>query len=90
MKKVRIFIELKIAEAVAAPGLLYLGGKFYFIACEWGLIKTHEQVDGWLGQAFLGSMILYGGISIIGTIIGFIIYGNLQLVKKITEASDER
>jgi|AntAceMinimDraft_10_1070366.scaffolds.fasta_scaffold82848_2 hypothetical protein len=90
MKKVLIFIGLKIVEALAASGLLYLGSKFYFVAVEWGLISLHGQVDGWIMQSICGSLILYAGIGIIGFAIFGIIYGNLQLVKKITEARDER
>jgi len=90
MKKVRIFIGLKIVEALAASGLLYLGSKFYFVAVEWGLISLDDQVDGWIMQSICGSLILYAGIGIIGFAIFGIIYGNLQLVKKITEEIDER
>ena len=84
MRDVLIFIGLKIAEAGAVFGLGRLGGEFYLWAYSHGWYQGDAFVENIWGQCLFGSFVLYVGLAMaVGAIAG-IIYGNVQLVKKIT------
>ena len=89
MKKVLIFIGLKIVEAAALFGMGLIGRQFYLFGYISGWFPNDNFISSFTGQCILGSLILYMGLFAIGLLIYFIVSSNVDLTKKILAKLDK-